>query len=258
MKIVSSRKDDILRRKAEWEENYRSLSKAHDEEYRQYQDAQEAVYLPVRQALEDFFSQYSRLRADIRVYPGKFGSDGLSVRIDVAGVDPKTTALKWSYEVYLTKGEIQRETSSWSGLHAVTADELAELEQSVACLKSLADFDWKSLLDRALPKHSDYVKTKVPSYSEIPDFDSELTAATLDELIGERKMIKVQPFTGSFYRGPVYIGIIRDSNTQYTIVECPRYAYNNGEATKYFDGADTHRVKKSSIKPVEPIEIIEV
>ena len=82
-----------------------------------------------------------------------------------------------------------------------------------------------------------------------------------------RKFVEVLPFNSSWYegsdkwsrRGNVYVAIVKDSGSQYTIKECPRAYVEKpdeypGEVKKMFDRGDTHRVKKSQIVPVEPLQ----
>ena len=268
MKIIATKKEDILRRKAEWQEQFDIQKKAHDEEYRQYRQAQESSLEPTKKAIEDILNKYDRLDADIRVEEGAFGSPGARVRISCneRNLSDPTKSLSWSYDAYMTKdGEIKRETSSWSGLQAVTSDQIEHLQQCVNCLKELSNLDWKSVLDVSLPEYKDYIKTPDPSWSSKPDFDKELMEAELEDIIGDRKMVEVQGFPGSWYYDSrfiknrnVFIAIVKDSGSQYTIKECPLSAVERGEASKYFDSESTHRVKKDSIKLVKPLNIIDV
>jgi len=204
------------------------------------------------------------------VEQSRFGSDGLRVEIKVndRDVHDKSKSLSWNYDAYINDGEVVRETGSWSGLNAVTPEQLEHLEQSVECLKELSTFDWDNVLRRSMPRYRDYLKTPDPRYDrDKPDFDAELAQAEIDDIVGQRKMIEVKPFTSSWYYNPrvseayqknVFVAVLKDSGSQYTIVECPRYEYENGEASKCYDRGNSHRVKKEQLKPVNPINIIEV
>lgn len=258
MKITANRRDDILRRKAEWQSEFDKKKEAHDREYSRWLSAQEDVATPAKEYLENLFAKYPLLDAKISVTPGRYGSDSLRAEIRVNENSKMDSALSWGYEVYLLDGEVVRETSSWSGMNAVTLQQIEELEQSVAALKEIAVINWYTILDKRLPKYNDYIKTPDPSYESKPNWNAELAEAELEDIIGERKMIKVQPFDSSWYNGYVYVAIIKDSGSQYTIKEIPEYYVQRGEASKYFDKTDPHRVKKIKIKPVQPLEIIEV
>lgn len=256
MKITANRRDDILRRKAEWEAEFDKQKEAHELEYRNFEKANDEVIAPVQQYFESLFSQYPALDADIQVRPGRYGEDSLAVDIRVNEYSNK--ALSWGYKAFLNDGELIRETSSWSGMNAVTEEQIRELEESVAVLKTLVSIDWYKLLDRRLPKYQDYITTPSPDLRSKPNFDRELIEAELEDLVGTRKMVKVHPFEGSDYRGYVYVAIVKDSGSQYTIKEIPAYSIEHRDGSTRFDEVGAHRVKKSKINPVQPLEIIEV
>lgn len=262
MKITANRKEDILRRKAEYEADAERRRKQVEEEEHNFHVAELAVTEPVKQEIEKIFSKYPTLHANVTVERAPFRQLGLRVRIDVNEREKfeNSTALAWDYDVYLTEeGDVKRETSSWSGMQAVTSDQLKNLEETVAVLKELLDVDWKSILNKTLPNYRDYLKTDDPRYDRNkPDFDRELMEAEIEDIIGQRKMIKVKEFPSSWYGRDHYIAILKDSGTQYTIKECPMYSYEEGQASKIFDQGESHRVKKSQIVPVKPIDIIDV
>ena len=269
MKITSNRREDILKRKAEYEEDVARRSKQVEEEERAYEEAELAVTNPVKAMLADILAKYPRLSAEIRVERGgRFGGEGIRVEIRVndRDVHDKSKALSWNYDAYINDGEVIRETGSWSGLQAVTPEQLEHLEQSVACLKELSTLDWEGILNKTMPNYKDYLHTMDPRYDRNkPDFDAELAQVELEDIIGQRKMIEVQPFTTSWYYNDrlrtnpnVFVAILKDSGSQYTIVECPKRSFENGEGSKYFDANNYHRVKKEAIKPVKPFNIQDV
>ena len=270
MKITSNRREDILKRKAEYEEDFNRRMAQREAEEQKLREAQYAIADPVKQELESIFEPYTTLHARVDVDPwGRFGGRGMAVRINVNESEKFSddTALSWDYSAYIgADGEPARETSSWSGMKAVTENQLKNLEETLAVLKELATLDWKSLLDRAMPEFKDYITTPDPSRdSNKPNFDQELAEAEMEDIIGQRKMIEVQPFSGSWYSDitnrrsrNLFIAILKDSGSQYTIKECPMYGYEQGNAAKYFDEGESHRVKKANIKPAKPINVIDV
>lgn len=275
MKITANRKEDILRRKAEYEADVAKRQEEYDAQYEKYGEAREAVFAPVREQLERMFKKYPRLDAEIRVEDASFRQPGLRVEIRVndRNVHDEKKALSWNYDAYLGKdGEVVRETGSWSGLNAVTEEQLEQLEQSLMVLKELKDLDWKGLLNKTMPEYQDYVTVKNPSWGSKPDFNKELRAAELEDIIGQPKFIEVKPFTSSWYYpsstrfsrpSNVYVAIVKDSGSQYTIKEMSKWEYDHSEkkeelVKKSWDRANSHRVKKDQIIPVDPINIIDV
>ena len=262
MKITANRKEDILRRKAEYEADVEKRKSEYDAQEQKYYEAEEAVFAPVRSELEDMLKKYPRLESEVRVETAPFRRNGLRVciRVNDRDVHDKKKALSWNYDAYLgDEGEVVRETGSWSGLQAVTDEQLEQLEQSLQALKELKDLDWNGLLNRSLPNFRDYITVDDPRYDRNkPDFDKELREAEIEDIIGQRKMILVKQFPGSWYWKDHYVAITRDSGSQYTIVECPMGEYEAGNASKFFDAGQSHRVKKEQIVPVQPINIIDV
>lgn len=268
MKITSNRREDILKRKAEYEEDVARRVAQVEKEEQEFRDAEATVTNPVKAMLADIAAKYPRLDVEIRVERGgRFGGEGIRVEIHVndRDVHDKSKALSWNYDAYINDGEVVRETGSWSGLNAVTPEQLEHLEQSVAFLKELANLDWMGILNKDMPKYKDYLKTDDPRYDRNkPDFDAELDQVDIEDIIGQRKMIEVKPFSTSWYysdrgRNPnVFVAILKDSGSQYTIIECPKSSFENGEGSKYFDRNNYHRVKKDVIKPVRPLNIQDV
>lgn len=269
MKITSNRREDILKRKAEYEEDVARRVAQVEKEEREFRDAEDAVTNPVKAMLADIAAKYPRLDVEIRVERGgRFGDHGIRVEIHVNDRDVHDTSksLSWNYDAYINDGEVVRETGSWSGLNAVTPEQLEHLEQSVAFLKELANLDWMGILNKDMPKYKDYLKTDDPRYDRNkPDFDAELDQVEIEDIIGQRKMIEVKPFSTSWYYSDrlrtnpnVFVAILKDSGSQYTIIECPKRSFENGEGSKYFDANNYHRVKKEAIKPVKPLNIQDV
>lgn len=273
MKITANRKEDILRRKAEYEADFNRRKAQYESEEETFREAQYAVADPVKQELESLFDKYPTLHARVEVDPwGRFGSGrGMAVRINVNDNEKFSDdiALAWDYSAYIGKdGEPVRETSSWSGMKAVTKSQLQNLEETLAVLKELSTLDWSALLDRAMPEMKDYITVKNPEWEAKPDFKKELREAELEDIIGERKLIEVKAFPSSWYYPSyqmrvipnVFVAIVKDSGSQYTIKEVPKYTMDRGidEVKKAFDSTSSHRVKKDQIVPIEPINIVEI
>lgn len=268
MKITANRKDDILRRRQEWDDNYNRLNKQNEDEIERYHQAQQDAFKPVEEFLTNLLSKYNLLQIRVDVEAGMFGQRGIRVRLncDEHRKFQDKVSLSWSYDAYLDKdGEVKRETSSWSGMNAVTSDQLDHLTQCLDCLRTLASLDWRNILDRQMPDWKDYVVTKVPSRNDRPNFEQELTDAELEDVIGKNKLVEVSPFTSSYFydnrfrrNSNVFIQIIRDSGSQYTIKEVPAAAVTNREVDRYVqDNTYMHRVKKAQIKPVQPLNIVD-
>lgn len=272
MKITSSRRDDILKQKAEYEsayDKYRQDSEARGNAYRRAKyDAME----PIKKKLESKLSQFTALDVQVDVDRGYSRRDytatnTVDVKISVNERDhfDENTALSWSYNVSITDGEVVKESSSWSGLKACTEAQMESLRQTVRALEWLNSVDWAELLVADFPERDSFYEGAL----EAPDrrnFKDELTYATISDLLGTNKFIKVENFPSSPYNGRyIWINPIGETNSQWKVKLISGWAMNNRE--KYAQngqnvGEDAYeqRVRKSniSIPNIDNPDIIEV
>ena len=141
----------------------------------------------VRSNLEQVLP-YSDL-IDIRVsrdYDWSSGAPYLSVKISYDLNKTKNQSLAWSYSVGLDRdGNIKKESNSWSGLNAVTQEQLDDLEKSIEILKKLNIIDWESIVKTDVPSVKDYVTTKTLPEK---DFTFEQFNADLEDFVGQDVM----------------------------------------------------------------------
>lgn len=92
-------------------------------------------------------------------------------------------SLAWDYYVSLDRnGNIKKESGSWSGLNAVTKEQLDDLEKSIEILKKLNDIDWEPILKTNIPNIRDYI-TAEPLPKR--DFTFEQFNADLEDFVGQ-------------------------------------------------------------------------
>lgn len=235
MKITSAKRDDILKRKSEYDADRASRQSKYDKQYEAFRDEdrsrQSKIIDDIRGAIG-----YTSLNLDIDVR--SMFSDNYEVAVsDESDKFNPDKALSWSWKVTLDKnGEVKKESSSWSGLQAVTAKNLSNLKEIVRVIEILNKIDFKMLLEEVTPpNYEDYVTEKNPKYETAPDFDRELMEADVEDTIGNRKGILG---TGSkFYRGDVYHFIMRETPSSYTIWDIPAYYVetNDGSLSDLFE-----------------------
>lgn len=157
----------------------------------------------VRSNLEQVLP-YSDL-IDIRVsrdYDWSSGAPYLSVKISYDLNKTKNQSLAWSYYVGLDRdGNIKKESNSWSGLNAVTQEQLDDLEKSIEILKKLNIINWESIVKTDVPSVKDYVTTKTLPKK---DFTFEQFNADLEDFVGQdvifiSKYLKSENYYGSRY-----------------------------------------------------------
>lgn len=137
-----------------------------------------------------------------RDYGWSSGASYLSVKISYDLNKTKNQSLAWSYSVRLDRdGNIKKESNSWSGLNAVTQEQLDDLEKSIEILKKLNIIDWESIVKTDVPSVKDYVTTKTLPKK---DFTFEQFNADLEDFVGQdvifiSKYLKSENFYGSKY-----------------------------------------------------------
>lgn len=264
MKITASRKDDILKRKAQYEAELAEYEAAEAEDHRRLNEAEDAIIAPIEEFLESELSNYPALHFDVRVERGYRSQNqgGVQVRIlcNQHMHFNDDIALAWEYSVSLdADGNVQKESSSWSGLSAVTAEQMESLKQTVAALEWLNSIDWKSIIDVKMPKYKDYFdpNRKRP---EREDFESQLQEAELEEYIGTNTFIKCQNWGESCpYRGDVWIQLLRETPSQYECRIISDWVFRDrSDLGDVVELGYVQRVRKTSVKPVTPMETVEV
>ena len=263
MKITCTKRDDILKRKSEYEADRSSRQSKYDAQYRKY--------------LEEEGRREEKIRNDVI---GAIGETSLDLTVDVSGRFEDTyeirvsdeddkfnedKALSWDWKVYLDKnGDVKKESSSWSGMNAVTAKNLSNLKEIVRVLEILNNIDFKMLLEEIRPpRYQDYITDRNPKYETAPDFDRELMEADIEDCIGTRKGILG---TGSkFYRGNVYHFIQRETPSSYNMWDIPAYYVEKNDGSlsdlfeKYNDAGSNYNMRKDKFfETIEkPIKIVD-
>lgn len=230
MKITASKRDDIIKQRDQFDAEAKARNDATEAEVKRWRDAQNAVFKEVEEALRAKIPQTS-LAIDIHVRNSWIGSgNGIEVSLGNKNNNPHAqgNALSWEWSVKLNRqGEVVKESNSWSGLKATTVEELQSLEDSLTVLKAINNFDWKTILSRALPEWGDYVQDRGPR-PERPDFEGQLKEAEIEELVGTDTLVVGVAGEGSGYRLgiEVYYLIHKESPKQY-VVSCSAKSFVN-------------------------------
>lgn len=215
-------KDEILKRREEYRAEYTSQKEQHDAQMKNYRNAARDILSKIENAV---LSELGDLvePLDIDVSAGFRWGDKveLTVRSNENSVHDKHKALSWTFRVYLKmNGEIFKESNSWSGLNAVTDEQIASLRMSVEALEILNKIDWASVLDKPEPEYAEYVTTQEPRNRE-REFDRELEMADIEEAIESGGLISGKKNSGRSYRGKIWFVIVGETPKQYKVVEVP-------------------------------------
>lgn len=263
MKITCNRRDDILKRKQEYESDRAKRQAKYDEEYKAWEDEEHGR----RQSLENaVIRAIGNTTLDLTIDVGMSFTTGYRIRIsDEDNKFDDDKALSWTWEVSLDKnGDVKKESSSWSGMKAITANNINNLKEIVRVLEILNNIDFKTMLNRVtLPNPDDYITGPSPKYETAPDFDKELMEIDVEDCIGTRKGILG---TGSkFYRGNVYHFIQRETPSSYNMWDIPAYYVEKNDGSlsdlfeKYNDAGSNYNMRKDKFfETIEkPIKIVD-
>lgn len=269
MKITSSRKDDILKRKAEYEQArdaWRADRRSREQNYYRAIDSQSR---PIEEAVMEQLRRFPSLEFEVRAGEAnsfQYGGRGykISIQCNEHRKFSEDSALSWSYDVHISKdGEVKRESSSWSGLQACTESQLNSLKQTVAAIELLYNMDWVSLLDKPHIRYADYFGDMTDEPEAPSDFDRELVEAELEDIVGTNKIIKVRGWESCPYRGEVWLKLLRETPSQYEVIIIPDSMLRIGKEAELINIINsrakyTNRVRKSSVKPVNPLQIKDI
>lgn len=268
MKIKCSRRDEILKQKAEWESERDKAMEKSSQESERFHQAEYAVTSVIEDEIRDKLNTYKALQFDIRV--GRRFGHGLQINIQ-CNEDNKfddAVALSWSYRATLDDdGQVQKETSSWSGLKATTEAQMDSLTQTLEALKYLNSVDWATVLNKKMPKLGDYLKTDTSKYRrDVPNFDQMLVEADIEESIGKDVLLVG---AGSINQrgypiGRAYYMILKETPSQYEIVKISGYNLDDEnvdiESIVEKNKKYSYRVRKDKLiqllnKPIETIQV---
>ena len=271
MRITETKRDDILKQKAEYEKTFKERKDRYDKQYQDYNNAEYNITSAVEEEIKNQLNKYRALTFDVRAKRNYDSHKGVEIRIycNENNKFDDNVALSWNYKVSINdEGEVEKESSSWSGLKAVTEEQIESLEQTLEALKYLNKVDWKTVLNKELPKYDDYVTERNPSFdNDKPNFDKMLMEADIEECIGKNVLIKAGGSKN--YRTEVYFGILSETPTRYKVFDIPvRYVENPEKFTRFSNIDDlvedckkyAYAISKDKFYQLvyEPIETLEV
>ena len=211
MKITANRLDDLRKAREEYDEETKRLA----DQSEANRDRWSADTYDKQEELEKTISDMigsTTLNLEIRVDPwGRFGSNtwGINIRANENNKFSDNVALSWSWEAYLDQdGNVKKDSGSWSGLKAITPEQIADLEESVRIIKLLNNMDWKTILRSPKPRYEDYVDEDLNQKlkdrrSNRPDFDKDIQAEELASYVGTNTAVQLS--SDEYYNGRVGI-----------------------------------------------------
>lgn len=225
MKVYSSKRDDIIKRRDEYDAEYQRRQSEYDAQRSDYRKANLAVQQSIISQINDGLSKF-KLQFDVNIVED-FNDDydgpvyKVIVKCNEAEKFSVTSALSWTYEVKVSDdGEVIKETNSWSGLKATTREQLDSLQETLKALEYLNDLDWNKILSAKHPKYADYITVQQPDRGDRPNFEQELVEAEIEEAVGRDVMFKGKLEGGG---GIVWYVFLKETPKQYTVAIIPNY-----------------------------------
>ena len=212
-------KEALIQARNEWE--------ARNEEQKAKFEAQHAVFrTKMKEVLETVEQQIlksigeTKLNLDVKAESGYRST--LKVRISNEQDRNETNALRWNWDASIDEnGSLKFESNSWSGLSVTTPEQARSLKETANALEILMGLDWAKMLNVELPKWEDYV-TEKSSIGTRPNFEADIRAAEVAELIGTNKLIKGTQANGHGH-GITWFLIISESAKQYKVATISDY-----------------------------------
>lgn len=212
MRITAARRDDIIQRRDEYDAQMQRFIDRETELEDQYDTAYDTATKKVEQAISNEIGATS-LSLSIKVSTGISyrGRKGWECRIECNDRNKfdDNVALSWNWSASLDEnGNVIKDSGSWSGLKAITPEQIADLEESVRVLKILNNMDWPTILSSDVVKYSDYIDKEASEQlralrKDRPDFEAELRDAELAELVNTNTAVELTD--DAYWRGKVYM-----------------------------------------------------
>lgn len=264
MKITCARnREQIAREQAAYEERRAAKKAKRDAQYNSWRRDYLVVANSVKEQIEDALSTFTNLNLEIDVDLGWRGGDNtlqVSIGSNEHNIHSEHKALSWNWKAYVDSrtGEIKKESGSWSGLNAVTTEQIESLKQSATCLEVINSLDWESMLNADLPQYEDYVTDDV--YEKDPDdernFKHELLEADVEDAMNAGLWIKGHGYRWYRPTATVYYKVLKETPAQYEVIEGWANDVLKGERDK----TSSYKIKKDTFFQVidTPVETLEV
>lgn len=259
MKITCAKRsrEEIIRDRDEYDAKRKAVHEQADAEIGKYRKALYDVHESVKVQVEEQIANFIHvLNLDVYVDSGWRNNLQVTVKSNERNIFSKEKALSWSWSAQLTReGELKKESGSWSGLQAVTQEQLESLRQSVACLEVLNSIDWVAILSAPVPNADDYLTVNTYEVdNNRPNYEAELMEAEIDEAIQNGSWIKGHGYKYYMTRATVYYKVLKETPAQYEVMEVWENNLKNGDTNIH-----PYKIKKDIFFQVIdiPIELYE-
>ena len=233
MKITANRVSELKERRSQLRNDINRMSAEHDTQLNNYRDARKSAAKQLEKKVADLIGPTSLALAISanREYVN-FSDDGDSitwfVKVSAHSNDmfAEGTSLTWHWSAQLDyEGKVLKDSGSYSGLKAVTAEQIDDLKESVRIIEILNNLDWTAILNTPAPERKDYVDEDLQiKLRDLKRENLDSNFELLDEVVKEaikagNVVVKIKPkgyilptsigestITGHFY--PYDVGLV--------------------------------------------------
>lgn len=212
-KITAASREELLRNRSDYDVETQRYQTQMDEGEERWHDALYEQKSALEKQISDMIGS-TKLELRIKVDPwGGIGIDNWAVYVEANENNKfsETVALSWHWSAKIDgrSGEVVKDSGSWSGLKAITPEQISDLEESIRIIKILNNIDWKEILSSPKAHYSDFIPENVQDTirdrkKNRPNFESDLETATIEEAIANGN-IAFELSQDSYYKGRVGI-----------------------------------------------------
>lgn len=258
MKIIRCARPvaDVKRELEQVDNDIRTKKAQYDEDYGNWRKAIYEVANSIKEEIAEYIGEVS-IPLEIDVKPG-FMSHGYGVTIKNSDNPHDDQALNWNWSASIdAHGGIKKESGSWSGLTAISAENIDNLKESVRVLEILNNMDFVKILSRSMPKDSDYITHDYPTNDDIQHknaLTAELFESEMNEVMENGNWIKLKDGQGKYYRRDAYIRILSESPKMYKVAE--EFGSRISPESAGYD----YNIRKEKLESIiqKPFDILEV
>ena len=213
-KITAATRDELLKSRQEYDAESKKYQDQKDEGLERWEDTLHEQKTALEKQISDVIGSTS-LELRIKVDPwGGIGEDNWAVYVEANENNKfsETVALSWHWSAKIDgrSGEVVKDSGSWSGLKAITPEQISDLEESVRIIKILNNMDWKAILSSPKAHYSEFVSDELNDViqqrrKDRPNFEGDLETATIEGAIANGN-IAFELEQDSYYKG--HVGII--------------------------------------------------
>lgn len=252
--IVSSRVEDIRQELETKRREKQESDNRRDQQRSKYSEAISSVSSSIRDYIMNIVRSSGASESyldDIEVKAEDRYNETwmVTVRYGENKVSDTDLALKWSWSARIgSDGTILKESNSWSGLNAVSAENVSNLEDTLKVVKSLnsvSEDDLESILTKPVPDYSDYV-TEPKYHLDENDYASRIAQARVEDSIGKNVGFRIssEPLGPDENGEEMFIRFERETNKMYVVT---RVYHSRFRGNDRWTVSDTFKSKKDTV-----------